>query len=252
MLEVLGDFVLGDKSPIGSRFQRVQMGNNWTKPNFSPLMGTITTMMTDKEMIKQFPLSDNSKKILESKHILSLLMSSENNFTSMLNSMCVNNYQLTKKMAKVYVKNFNRMGGDQLDSSLRELQTFMLIDDKLKKTRFEWVFGIAAINVMRQQNTHIYGVMNVQNIEDHSYEHKTILFGEKTNDWSLMRQTLHYKERGNEANACRMVLEMMNMACLDDEIASWMYNTIPSNYQYAHYTDYFGKFIVEHKQHLDS
>jgi len=93
--------------------------------------------------------------------------------------------------------------------------------------------------------------MNVQNIEDHAYEHKTTLFGEKTNDWSLLRQTLHYKDRGNEANACRMMLEMMNMACADDDICRWLYNTIPSNYQHAHYTDWFLKFVVEHKKGLE-
>ena len=149
MLEVLGDFVLGDKSPMAGMQQRVQMGTSYTKPSFGPLMGTITTMMTDKEMIKKYPLSENSKKILESKHILSMLMSPENNFTSMLNSMCVNNYQLTKKMAKVYVKNFNRQNIEQMDSSLRELQTFMLIDDSLKKCRFDWIFGVCQVTVTR-------------------------------------------------------------------------------------------------------
>ena len=67
MLERLGDFVLGDKSPmheVGT--QRWSMGTQWLKPNFSALMGVVTTMMTDRDMIERFPLSENSQKIISS------------------------------------------------------------------------------------------------------------------------------------------------------------------------------------------
>ena len=53
MLERLGDFILGSKSPLHQPgAPRVVMGSQFTPPNFSPIMGVITTMMTDKEMKK--------------------------------------------------------------------------------------------------------------------------------------------------------------------------------------------------------
>ena len=85
------------------------MGSNFVKPNFSPLMGVITTMMTDKELIAKYPLSENAEKILANKVILSMLMNPENDFTGMLSLMCKDNLKLTKKMAKVHIKNFNKL-----------------------------------------------------------------------------------------------------------------------------------------------
>ena len=37
-----------------------------------------------------------------------MLMNPENDFTGMLSMMCKDNFKLSKKMAKVHVKNFNK------------------------------------------------------------------------------------------------------------------------------------------------
>ena len=108
MLETLGDFILGDKSPMYAGEARVEMGSNYTKPNFSAIMGIISTMMSDEAMKEKYPLSENAQKILASKSILSLLMDPDNDFTGMLSMMCKDNLSLTKKMAKVHIKNFNK------------------------------------------------------------------------------------------------------------------------------------------------
>ena len=146
MLELLGDFVLGNRSPLhvaGS--ERVPMGTQWKSPNFSPLMGVITTMMTDQEMIEKHPFSEDAQKIITSKAILSLLMNQDNDFSGMLSNMCKDNYKLSKKMAKVHIKNLNKQDAETLEAHLKAMRSFILIEDSLKKTRFEWIFGIAQI-----------------------------------------------------------------------------------------------------------
>lgn len=64
MIEILGDFILQDDSPIESEMQRKIMGNSFDKVNFSPLLGIISRMMTDKTMLEKYPLSENATKIV--------------------------------------------------------------------------------------------------------------------------------------------------------------------------------------------
>ena len=40
------------------------MGNSFDKVNFSPLLGIISRMMTDKAMLEKYPLSENATKIV--------------------------------------------------------------------------------------------------------------------------------------------------------------------------------------------
>ena len=61
MIEILGDFILQDDSPIESEMQRKIMGNSFDKVNFSPLLGIISRMMTDKAMLEKYPLTENAK-----------------------------------------------------------------------------------------------------------------------------------------------------------------------------------------------
>ena len=71
-----------------------------------------------------------------------MLMKPENDFSGILSTMCKDNFKLSKKMAKVHVKNFNKQNQSKFDSTLKSLRTYMLIDDDLKKMRLDWVFGV--------------------------------------------------------------------------------------------------------------
>ena len=168
------------------------MGTQFTKPNFSPIMGVITTMMTDKEMIAKYPLSENAQKILESKEILSMLMNPENDFTGMLAGMCKDNYKLSKKMAKVHIKNINKQNQDVLENSLKSLKSFMLIKDSLQETRLNWVFGIPLITNVKFQyeDTTQYGIQRVNQINDCAYDYKSHVIPENTTDYPLCGQLL--------------------------------------------------------------
>ena len=60
----LGDFILQDNSPFSSVTQyRHQMGNYYIQPDFEKALHLITIMMSDTELQKQNPLSENAKRI---------------------------------------------------------------------------------------------------------------------------------------------------------------------------------------------
>ena len=59
MLELIGDWVLGDSSPLKQAGEtRVQMGASYQKPNFGYAMKLITVMMADKSMAEKYPFSE--------------------------------------------------------------------------------------------------------------------------------------------------------------------------------------------------
>ena len=70
MLQTLCDFILGDKSPIISQTQRVQMGGSYSQPNFQPLMKVISKMMSAKSLLEQYTLSQEVASMLTNKIIL--------------------------------------------------------------------------------------------------------------------------------------------------------------------------------------
>lgn len=104
-LTVIGDFILQDASPLykGSTDYRLQMGNYYISPDFDTALELITVMISDSEMQARYPFSENAQRIVVSKEILKQLIKA---FANMLNMMCTNNYQFSKKMAKTYIREF--------------------------------------------------------------------------------------------------------------------------------------------------
>jgi len=105
--------------------------------------------MSDQEMQEKYPLSDIENKMLADQTVLNELLSSADDnkhFVSCLTSMCKNNEQLSKKIAKVFLK---QITSTSLDSKVAKyfkmLKKYMKIDDELKQKRMEWVFGIGQI-----------------------------------------------------------------------------------------------------------
>ena len=87
--------------------QKKFMGNAYDKPNFSPLLGIVSRMMTDKEMTEKYPLSEDATKIVQSDVLMKMLMEPENDFDGKLALMCTNNLKLTKIMTKKLLKIIN-------------------------------------------------------------------------------------------------------------------------------------------------
>jgi hypothetical protein len=123
MLEIMGDFVLGEASPINKEQPRVEMGTTWKAAEFGSVMKLITVMMTDEELQAKYPFSENTMRIVSHKDILSKMMSlsdskKQNDFGGILTKMCTDNKKLSKKMSKEYVKAVNKMSQDALLATL--------------------------------------------------------------------------------------------------------------------------------------
>lgn len=60
LLERICDFMLGEKSPIQNGEPRVQMrGTLYSKsPNFEPLVNLLTAMLSSKQLIEKYPLTE--------------------------------------------------------------------------------------------------------------------------------------------------------------------------------------------------
>ena len=106
------------------------MGNSFDKVNFSPLLGIISRMMTDKTMLEKYPLSENAIKIVQSELLLKMLMEPENDFDGKLTLMCKDNPKLTAIMTRKLLKIINGYNFEDIQSSSKALRSFMLIQDE--------------------------------------------------------------------------------------------------------------------------
>lgn len=121
-------------------------------------------------MIEKYPLSEDALAIVQSKAILlQLIKASESSysnaadFSEMLSMMCTNNYQNTKKMAKVYIRELlNKNHPDEIQKGLKQLRGFLLVKDNLRQVRFEWIFGFPVLVAKRnyQKKTFDIGATN--------------------------------------------------------------------------------------------
>jgi hypothetical protein len=53
-------------------------------------------------------------------------------FSQMLSSMCFENVKLTKKLAKIFLKEFNGNSGEKIALYLKAVKKFLLIKDSLQ------------------------------------------------------------------------------------------------------------------------
>jgi hypothetical protein len=55
--------------------------------------------------------------------------------------MCRDNFSLSKKVAKTFIKSINNSNYDNVKNYLTALKPFLKLEDSLKKVKLEWVFG---------------------------------------------------------------------------------------------------------------
>lgn len=150
MIRYLGDFILQENSPYNEPGQtRTSMGGAYGSPNFSWLLKTIILMISDKEMSNKYPLDENNQAVVSHKDILAKMIEpgegSTTDFSDVLVGMAFDNVKISKKMAKAYLKGVNKTGSDSLVSSLKQIKKFLQINDSLKMSRLEWIFGIPQV-----------------------------------------------------------------------------------------------------------
>ena len=59
--------------------------------------------------------------------------------------MCKDNYKLSKKVSKVFIKSINNSNYENVKNYLTALKPFLTLEDSLKPMKLEWVLGISEI-----------------------------------------------------------------------------------------------------------
>lgn len=235
IIEQIGDFILGEKSPLCKPGQkRQQMGGTYNKPNFTKIMKLMTVLMSNSDMQEKYPLSQEANKMLTNQEILNyLLESAEDNkhFVASLTQMCKNNEKLSKKIAKVFLK---QIGSTNVDSKVAKyfkmLKKFVKIEDDLKLHRMQWVFGIGQVVTKTQYRTNKneYGLELVSNINEESVNYITPLNPSFSDD-ALLSQLL--KCRGKMDSQCiKSLKDLLSLCAKDDDVAKFIYTTAPPTY----------------------
>ena len=212
-------------------------------------------MLGAKDLVEKYPLSDLTIQMMQNKEILSKILeanSANKDFDVQLTSMCINNFEMTRKIAKVFLKSVNQPNIDRVSLYLKSLKKFLLIDDSLKTQRLEWIFGVSQLiskSKFRQNNKYEYGVELVERINDEAYVYVSTLMSTSTEE-SLM--TLLLKQRGRMDTFCVKALKDLIQLCLKDiEIARYIYRQAPPSYQYSRYSDWFKSYIETQQMELE-
>jgi hypothetical protein len=146
MLEKIGDFILGAKSPfLKVNEERPKMGGSMTSAKLDNILKLFHLMMQQQSFIDANPFSEDAKKMFEKKEMLSKLLepSKDGEPNALVISMCTNNVKMSMKVAKSLIKNLaSPANADKIGMHLKSLHSFMVIDDSLKQHRLEWVLGV--------------------------------------------------------------------------------------------------------------
>lgn len=167
------------------------MGSAYGNPNLGKILATIIIMISDKTMMAKYPLEELDQAIVSHKDILAKMIDpgdgSNVDFSELLTSMAVDNAKISKKMAKTYLKGLAKTQNEALATALRQIRSFLKIDDTLKASRREWIFGIP--QVVSKQNFRSgskkmqYGSEAVDLISDDYITFKTGCFKGVTNGY---------------------------------------------------------------------
>lgn len=98
--------------------------------------------------------------------------------------MCKGNLHLSRKVSKVFIKAFNTSNSENLKSYLKALKPFLRIDDDLKQTKLEWVFGFSQIVHKKtyREDKYKYGVELIDRINEEANNYMSPLIAGPNED----------------------------------------------------------------------
>ena len=144
-IEKACDFILGKKSPLCAMGEkRYEMGGSFTQANFGPIIRIVTKMIQHEALLAKYPLTDIEKKMFLNQDFLKVMLSlgaSAKQFGQCLSNMCRDNYHLSRKVSKVFIKAINGSNSDNLKAYLKALKPFLRVNDQYKDLKLEWIFG---------------------------------------------------------------------------------------------------------------
>ena len=82
--------------------------------------------------------------MIQNKEILGKILeenATNKDFAGLLSRMCSENHEMTRKIAKIFLRAINQPNVDKVSPYLKSLKKFLLINDSLKILRLEWIFG---------------------------------------------------------------------------------------------------------------
>ncbi len=126
--------------------------------------------------------------------------------------MCKDNYKLSKKVAKVFIKSINLSNYDTVKNYLTALKPFILTDDSLKMQKLEWIFGFSQVVAKKgyREERFKYGLETIANISEESTTYTSPLITNPTDD-PLIGLLLKCKGRLDTfvANCLKELLSLM-------------------------------------------
>lgn len=255
MAEKIGDFILGEKSPLcGPKESRVSMGGSYSQPNFSAIMTLLVNLISDEETLKKYPLSEATHQMIQNKEILNKMMepaAGSKGVGKQIVLMCKDNFKMSKKIAKVFIKGFNQTNVEKVSSFMKGVKKFLMVDDSLKQQRLEWIFGVPQIVSKKQYRTNKFefGAELVERINDEAYTYNTSLMTTSMDD-GLFTQLI--KCRGRMDTFCvRAIKDLLSLCKKDETICRYVYTAAPPTYQYARYSDWFRSYLEGQKAELE-
>lgn len=97
------------------------MGSAFTTPNFTPLMKLLIKMITNTELLEKYPLKELEKKMFLHNDMLKVMLGSNSGskeFGECLANMCQDNFKLSQKVSKVFLKAIKNSSFDSVKNYL--------------------------------------------------------------------------------------------------------------------------------------
>ena len=135
--------MLGKKSPLCRPDEnRPDIGNYSVQPDFGHLVNLITLLIDDAEIQKAYPPTDTDKQMLQNPNLLKSVLNGSTRFANLLAEMCRDDYKLSKKVAKVFLVAIEGSHDASVSNFIVSMKPFLMLNDKYKQMRLEWVFGV--------------------------------------------------------------------------------------------------------------
>jgi hypothetical protein len=111
------------------------MGGSFSNPNFASLIKLLTRMINDEVLLQKYPLNELEKKMFLQHDLLKIMLGSSSGckqFGQCLANMCKDNFKLSKKVSKTFIKSINNSNYDNVKNYLTALKPFLKLEDSLK------------------------------------------------------------------------------------------------------------------------
>jgi hypothetical protein len=243
------DFMLGKKSPLCKAGEtRPEMGSYYAAPDFSGVIKLLSLLIADEDVLEKHPLGEAERDLILHPSLLKTMLGSataSKPFGVCLAKMCKEDEVLSKKVAKVFLTSIEQAAHDVVSAYLKALRPFLCTNDSLKQKKLEWIFGVPALLHGRcyGEQRPKYGLELVDKIGDECLQFNSpVLFA--ATDEALVAQIIKCKGRfDQQCIAC--LKELLGLMAKDQDVAKFVWNLPPYNYQSARFIDWFRPYLQE-------